>query len=339
MMKRLSAALLCAALLGLWNPVQAAVSADIQAAAKKEGAIVWYTTMQTQTLNAVVKKFGETHPGIALQPLRLGSSQLPARIITEERGGKYGVDVITGDDFQFAQLAEAGVLERYPIPEAAKFIKGTVDPNGYWVTTFANTTVIAYNPQRLKAANLKPPASMADLGAPQWKGQIGVDSGAYNWYTGMLQVSASQAQDVMRKIAANQPIMVSGHSEAASRLEAGEFDVSPTVYGYLAERDKLAGRSIDFVNPRPLLVTLNPSGIAKNAPHPNAARLFIDWLESAETQTFIQSLGGEQSSRLDVTPNPHIWNRSDPYVIVRPPDSAHYNTIVQQFKSIFGIVS
>lgn len=337
--KRVLTSLVLAALLVCRSPVRAQAPADVLAAAKKEGSVVWYTTIQTTTINAIVKRFEQIYPGITLEPLRLGSTQLPPRIITEEHGGKYNVDVIQGDDFQFAQLLDAGVLQRYPNPEASQFIKGTVDPNGMWTNMVANTTVIAYNPQRLKTDGLKPPASVADLAQPQWKGRVGIDAGAFNWYIGMLQTRPSGTDELFRSLAAGQPVIVGGHTEAARRLETGEYDASPTVYGYLAERDKERGRPIDFVNPRPLLVTLNPVGLAKNAPHPNAARLLIDWLTSREGQTFIQSVGGELSSRLDVPAPPQLWDRTKPFVIVRPPDPARYGRVVQQYKTIFGIAS
>jgi ABC-type Fe3+ transport system substrate-binding protein len=132
--------------------------------------------------------------------------------------------------------------------------------------------------------------------------------------------------------------MTSGHTETVSELESGEFDVTPTAYGYLADQEKKLGRPIDFLNPRPLLVTLNPVALAKGAPHPNAARVLIDWLLSKEGQAYLaQQGGGEISSRIDVVSNPQVWNPKLPYAIVRPPDSAEYNQVVQQFKSIFGI--
>lgn len=164
-------------------------------------SVVWYTTIQTTTINAIVKRFEQIYPGITLEPLRLGSAQLPPRIITEEHGGKYNVDVIQGDDFQFAQLLDAGVLQRYPNPEASQFIKGTVDPNGMWTNMVANTTVIAYNPQRLKTDGLKPPASVADLAQPHWKGRVGIDAGAFNWYIGMLQTRPSGTDELFRSLA------------------------------------------------------------------------------------------------------------------------------------------
>ncbi len=306
--------------------------------AKKEGVVVWYATMSTQDLENTAAEFMRTHPGIKVEPLRLGSSQLPARILTEQRGGKYNADVISGDDAQFSQLLGIGALDKYPQPQAAAFVKGTVDPNGYWTNLYQNTTVIAWNPQRLAADHLKPPATLADFTKPEWKGKFGVDTGALNWYMGVLQ-SDKNGSDLMSKIAANEPVKTLGHTQTLEQLESGEFDGSPTMYGYSVENEKRAGKTnIAFINPTPLLVSLNPVGLAKNAPHPNAARVLIDWLTSKEGQSYIAGRGfGQISSRTDVKNNPSIWDPKHPYVIIDTPSGSQYKDLETQFHTLYGL--
>jgi iron(III) transport system substrate-binding protein len=317
------------------GPTPAMVSA-----AEKEGTVVWYSTMETKDLDNTVQAFQRKYPRIKLQTLRLGSAQLPVRVITEQRGGKYNADVLSGDGFQVAQLVSAGALEKYRIPDTGKFLPFTTDPNGYWVDLYQNTTVIAWNPQRLQADQLAAPHDVTDLANPGWKGgKIGIDGSALNWYVGTLQVEKNGNQ-LMQRLAANKPVITAGHTVTMTQLEAGEFDATPTVYGYYADQEKRAGRPVDWINPKPLLVTLNPVGLAKNAPHPNAARVLIDWLTSKEGQQFLASQGGgEISSRVDVKSNPRVWNPKDPYIVVPAPDPAKYNEDVQNFKTTFGIAT
>jgi iron(III) transport system substrate-binding protein len=248
--------------------------------AKKEGVVVWYATMNTKDLDATAAEFMRTHPGITVQALRLGSSQLPARVVTEQRGGKYNADVISGDQFQVSQLVEVGAFDKLPQPDTAAFIHGTVDPNGYWTNLYQNTTVIAWNPARLAADHLKPPTTMADFAKPEWKGKFGFDTGALNWYMGMLQHDKAGGADLAKRIADNEPLKTVGHTQTIEQLETGEFDATPTVYGYYVEAEKHGGKPVEFANPTPIFVTLTPIGLAKNAPHPNAARVLIDWLTS-----------------------------------------------------------
>ena len=328
-------AALCGAIVVPARSIALAATADD---AKKEGVVVWYATMNTKDMDQTAAEFMRTHPAIKVESLRLGSSQLPARIVTEQRGGKYNADVISGDNFQFSQLLGVGALDKYAQPEAGMFIKGTVDPNGFWTNLYQNTTVIAWNPQRLAADHLKPPATTADFGKPEWKGKFGFDTGALNWYMGLLQHDKAAGADLAKRVADNAPVKTSGHTQTVESLETGEFDATPTAYGYLAYAEKKSGKPVDFVNPTPTLVTLNPVGLAKNAPHPNAARVLIDWLTSKEGQAFIvERGGGEVSSRNDVKNNPAIFDAKHPYLILDAPNSAQYNDMEHQFRTLFGL--
>jgi iron(III) transport system substrate-binding protein len=315
-------------------PVLAAPADD---AAKQEGVVVWYGTMNTKDMNATAAAFMNGHPGIKVDTLRLGSSQLPARITTEQRAGKYNADIISGDGFQVFQLLEAGAFDKYAPPDTGKFIKGTVDPNGFWTNLYQNTTVIAWNPERLKADHLKPPTSVADFAKPEWRGKFGFDTGALNWFMGVLQAQKDGAE-LAGKIAANAPVKTSGHTQTVSSLESGEFDATPTAYGYMAAQEKGAGKAIDFTNPSPLFVSLNPVGLAKNAPHQSAARVFLNWLVSKDGQQFIaQRGGGEISSRTDVKNNPAIWDPKHPYIVISTPTASQYADLARHFRSLLGL--
>jgi iron(III) transport system substrate-binding protein len=312
----------------------ATISPQIMTAAKQEGTVVWYTSVDTQALNAIVQRFEQTHPGITLQVLRAGANQIPARVMTEQTAGKYNADLISGDLLSMNQLIAAGALQRYRPSEVAKFAKGGFDPNGYWVSIYNATTVIAWNPQRLKADGLAPPKSLADLAKPEWRGKIGIDTSAYNWYFGLLKTQPG-AVELLKKIAQNKPVLTDGHTVTVTQLEAGEFDVTPTAYGYMAGHERGLGRPVDFLNPSPLIVDPAPIAIAKNAPHPNAARVLLEWLTSKEGQELIVQVSDRPSTRVDVKNPPGIFDPSKPYYMLTAPDRAEYNTLVTQYHSIF----
>jgi iron(III) transport system substrate-binding protein len=331
-------ALALSAALTLVAAIAPALGATNMDAAKKEGTVVWYATMNTQDMDATASEFMRTHPGIKIESLRLGSSQLPARIVTEQRGGKFNADVISGDSFQVTQLVGVGAFDKYTPPETDKFLKGTVDPNGMWVNLYQNTTVIAWNPQRLAADHLKKPTSFADFAKPEWKGKFGFDTGALNWYMGVLQQDKTGGSALAQKIADNAPVKTTGHTQTVTSLETGEFDATPTAYGYMAYQEKKAGKAIDFTNPAPLFVTLNPIGLAKNAPHPNAAKVFIDWMTSRAGQTFISERGGgEVSSRSDVKINPAVFDAKKPFLVLDSPNAQQYNDLEHAFRALLGL--
>jgi iron(III) transport system substrate-binding protein len=314
----------------------ATVSPDVMAAAKKEGVVVWYTSTDTKALAGLVAKFEASHPGITLQTLQLSSNLIPARILTEQRGNHYNADLTNGDNIPMGQLKAAGALQPYKAPDPEKFVKGALDPNDYLHTVYMATTVLAWNPKKLAADGLKPPASLADLAKPEWRGKIGIDSTAYNWYMGVLETMPN-AQEFLKAIVANKPFLTQGHTNTVTQLESGEFDVTPTAYGYLADEDHVAGRNVDYLIPKPLLVDLGPLCLVKNAPHPNAAHVLLDWLLSKDGQQAFVDLSGRPSMRTDVKNRPGVYNPSMQIHIVSTPDPAKYNTLVADYKALLGV--
>ncbi len=298
----------------------AAVPADVTAGAKREGVAVWYTSVGLEYLTPIVSRFEASHPGITIQTLRASANLLPARIITEQRSGRFNADVINADNIPMAQLQAAGAF----------------DPRAEPRLLYMTTTVIAWNPKKLKADGLRPPASLADLAKPEWNGKIGIDATAYNWYQGVVETQPA-ARDLLKAIAANHPFLAAGHDATITQLAAGEFDVTPTAYGFLAEHGRQSGLAVEFSNPRPLLVDESPVALAKNAPHPNAARVLLDWLQSKDGQQAIVDLTGRASARTDVHNNRRIFDPRAPMHIVGTPDAARYNALVSEYKALFGI--
>lgn len=312
----------------------AAVSPAVAAAAKTEGTVVWYSALDAQSLNLVVQKFNATHPGIVAQALQVGSTLIPARVMTEQSAHKVIADVVSGDQFSVGQLAEVGALQPFTVSDRQKFAPGSFDPNGRWAAMFSETTVIAWNPQKVRADGLRPPVSLDDLARPEWKGRLGIDSSAFNWYQAVL-LTQKNASDTLKKIAANHPLITTGHTVTVTQLANGEFDATPTAYGYMVEQQRVAGLPVDFINLNPMLVNLEPVAIVKDAPHPNAARVLIDWLLSQEAQTLIAGTG-HTSRRLDVPNNLRISNPKIPSFIMPSPDRNAYNTMVNGYKALLG---
>jgi len=314
----------------------AAPSASVVAAANAEGTVVWYTTTEKKLLEVLAARFNARYPQIKIDPLIVGQVALAPRVTTEQLGGKFVVDLVTNDDLTIRGLVASGAVQPYRISEAARFAKGTIDPNSAWTTIYENSTVIAWNTTRLKADNLEPPTSLADLTKPQWRGHIAVDGADLPWYIGTLAGQRDGA-DVIAKIAAQHPMMTNGHTFTLSQLEAGEFDATPTAYAYLVEKERLAGKPVDFVRPKPALMTLTTIALAKNAPHPNAARVFLEWLLSKDGQAVFQEIGGRTSARTDMPSNLRVFDPRQPYVIEQAPEPSQLRVLDSQFKALFGM--
>lgn len=307
------------------------------AAAKKEGGLSFYGSMQLAQFKAVAGRFQETY-GIPVDVLRLESTDLPARVTTEVRSGHAAIDVVSNSGFQMDLLKRQGFLAQFRPPEDAAMLPGTYDPEGYWSSALINTETIAYNPARLQAAGLKPPRSWEDLANPQWRGHLGLFVGSYEWYAALKKAyGQAKADALMRAIAANQPRMLGSKQLGITMIEAGDIWVAPNEYGYNALFEQRKGLPIDFVNPVPTVIEPYIVSVMKNAPHPNAARLMIRWWLSRETQQWAKDELGRISARKDVRNDPRLMGPDVKFLVSDPSGSPYYAEFVKAFNEFFSI--
>jgi iron(III) transport system substrate-binding protein len=312
-----------------------AVAPDLVAGAKREGAVVFYTSLDGPTLAAVAARWKAAFPDVAFQPLRMSTSEIPPRLLTEQRGARFGVDVVSGDTSQLRGLAKLDAIVPYR-PAEARGVAGMLEEHGWWSVIYNVTTVIAWNTQKLREHGLRPPASLTDLAKPEWKGHIGFDSQALNMFIALAQVDP-HAADVLRSIAANAPLMTSGHTQTVTQLAAGEFDVTPTAYGYMSQRAKDEGRPVDYINTRPMIVYPDGAALVKNQPHPNAARLLLDWLVSRDGQQTLLTASGRSSLRRDVVADRRVFDPGRPFVVLRDIEPERYGVLSKEFNAILGV--
>lgn len=296
--------------------------------------VVWYTTFASDDVTPMIAAFNKQYPKIKVQPLRLSADQLPTRVITEQRGGKYNADVVSGESVYVSQLMNNGALAPYDSPAEAPLPKGSNLPSGYHGVVYANTTVIAYNPAAVKAHHLQPPKTWQDLTKPAWKGKFSIDPGAVNFYQSMIATMGhTKALALMKALGANKPPFVESHTQALTQVQAGEPLATATAYGYKAasEEKKTPGK-LAFVNANPLPTSLSLIDLAKNAPHPGPAKTFINWMESKQGQQQVVSITNHVSLRPDITNDPKVWNPSKwPPIWVGALSPTLYNQYVKEY--------
>jgi iron(III) transport system substrate-binding protein len=311
--------------------------AALQQAAAKEGSLTWYTTFADDDIAPFLKEFNKTYPKIKVNPLRLSADKIPARVITEQRGGKYNADVVSGDSPQLAQLLQAGALAPYTPKDLAPLPSGLDLPNGYEGVVYVVTTVVAYNPTVVQQKHLPAPSTWDDLTKPQWKGQFSIDPGAVNWYDSLVRsMGHDKALALLKKLGNNTPRFVESHTQALTQVQAGEPAGAATAYGYKAASEKKkTPKQLEFVNDNPLPSSLNLVDLVKNAPHPAAARLFIDWIVSKAGQQAVVDVTNHTSLRTDVQNDRTVWdpNKWKPAWGKPILSSSEYNTELQEMKS------
>src|SRR5690349_20355000 len=307
----------------------AAAAADPRLdAARKEGEVLWYTAMNVPDADALRKPFNERYPFIQLTVMRATGEKVRTRILTEARAGRFAWDVVSFNLLDMDALHREGLLAPYISPETATgYPPGAVGPTS--AAIYVRQYVIGYNTQLVKQA----PASCSDLLAPQWAGKLAIDESDVEWYAAMLDYwGRDKGLAYMRALARQRPQQRRGHSLLTRLLVAGDFPLAVIHAGEI-EKEKQDGAPVEWVKTLDPIVT-SPSQVAisAKAPHPAAARLFVDFLLSRDGQRVIASRD-RVPARIDVAPGTSGSLRVHYVDAKLAPGFAEYE---REFRAIFG---
>lgn len=303
--------------------------------AKKEGQLVYYTTMTLSQSKKVVDQFKKKYPFLEVELFRTGGGPLLNKITTEARGGRHAWDVVTGRGEMLLPLMENKFLASYRSPEAKKIEPDLVDQDGYWAAYYVNPYVLGYNTNLVKKKDV--PKSYDDLLDPRWKGKkISLDNEAFGLLSGLIRVwGKEKAVAYFKKLAAQDPVLMRGNTNRVQLTMAGEFSLI-IAYAPTIQRETSHGAPIDWVPLEPVMVQVNPAMVAAKAPHPNAARLFVDYLLSKEGQK--QLIGFRRIPvREDVDPDPPRLFRGYKRLVENPEEYKNFNETVKLYQDIFGL--
>jgi iron(III) transport system substrate-binding protein len=312
-----------------------AADAPLIERAKKEGTFLLYSSMNTPDVNQVFDGFRKRYPFITPKNYNTRSAALLERVITEARAGKHFADVIQGNAFTLYLLAKRGHTEPYASPEAKSYPESFRDPAGNWVAAYLQLNVIGYNTQLVPRAEA--PKSYEDLLAPKWKGRMGLDDKQYIWFDGLLKVMGHEKGLAYMKRLASQAIHFrSGNTLLANLLAAGEFGLLINTRPESIDELKQKGAPLEWVAPRPTTANVLPIAVAKNAPHPNAARLFMDYMLSDEGQKRLSAMSRTPARPGVPATNPRLSQGLE--IAVNDPGMAErFDQVVQLYRQVFGV--
>src|SRR5580692_2169087 len=279
-------------------PPASAVTPALIDAARKEGKVVWYTSLDLPAAERVAKAFEAKYSGIPVRVERTGAERVFQRIGQEYQSRIHAVDVVQSSDAaHFIVWKRDGILEAYVPEDVAKFYPDEhKDPDGMFASFRVWLCVMGYNTDQVKAADA--PQSFADLIDPKWKSKI---VKAHPGYSGTIMTSTFQmARDIgwgyFEKLAKQNVMQVQSSADPPKKLEIGERAVMADGNEYNMFQLREAGKPVEIVYPTegsPLIV--GPNGLLKNAPNPNAGRLFQSYCFTAEAQQFLIDVGGLRS--------------------------------------------
>ena len=304
--------------------------------AKKEGQVVFYASMEAQSAQRISAGFEKKYPFVKVNATRIGSERMATRLVAEAQSRKVQADVVSQSGFDFYGVLQKGIFDVYNSPERAALPAEYKDEKGLWVMNAATLNVIGYNTRLVPAASV--PRSFWDLTDPKWKGQMLMDENESKWMAGMMtHYGEAKVVDLLRKLAAQEIQFRAGHTLIQTLAAAGERPIVVVAFANGVERLKKDRAPIDWVAADPIIGLTFGVGLAKDAPHPNAAKLFIDYLLSKEGQEIIADAGYFVPHRDVAAP---IMKQVPPKMKVIPLSmslATKYNEYFQTYKKLMGL--
>lgn len=289
--------------LGLYRSANAQ-SASVEKASE-EGKLVFYAAMNAADSVRVQNGFEKKFPQIKVELVRAGAPALLQRIITEARGGRVFADAVLGFGYIHYELEQQKLLAKYESAERKAYRPQFKDNAGYWTNVFPILHTIAYNTRMVQPAEL--PGRYTDLLLPKWKDRTGLNGNNIMFLAAMMNLyGRDKGMDFLKKLAAQNPQVRGGGTQLTMLLAAGEFPLAFSINENNVESFKQRGGPIDWARlADPLYGETVPIGIMAGAAHPNAARLFVDYVLSREGQELFKELG-KVPARSDVAPRSNI---------------------------------
>lgn len=262
--------------------------ADLKAlavAAKKEGVITWYVAhYASKGAEDMGRGFTEMH-GIKVNVVRTTAQVAYQRLLQDIKSNQAICDVFSSTDVgHFVRLKAKGRFEKY-VPEAESRIDEIfrkVDPDGFYHATSAGLVLLIYNTSKVKIGEA--PRKWTDLLDIKWKGKISTGHPGFSNYVGAwaLTMKNLYGWSFFERLEKNKPLIGRSVNDTVTALNAGERQVAAGAdVSTLASAARGNPLAVSYPVDGSVLV-IAPSAIMKGAKHPNAAKLFMEYLYSLE---------------------------------------------------------
>jgi iron(III) transport system substrate-binding protein len=283
-------------------------------AAKKEGKLSWYTSVDLPVAEKIAKAFEAAYPGVSMKVERSGAERIFQRIGQEYQSKIYNCDVVNSSDAAHLIIWKRASMLASFLPEdvAKHFPKEHWDADGMYASWRVTLSPIAYNTSQVKAEDA--PKGFNDLLDPKWMGKI---VKAHPGYSGTIMTATQQlSRDLgwsyFEKLAKQKVMQVQSAADPPKKVSGGERAVMADGTEYMVNLLKSRGEPIEevyAVEGTPLVT--GPSAVLARAANPNAARLFYAWSMTAEAQQLNVEVGALRSVHPLVQDRPERKKLSD----------------------------
>jgi iron(III) transport system substrate-binding protein len=295
--------------------------ARLEKAAQSEGSVVWYTSIALAESSRYVDLFEKRYPFIQVNLVRSNSSRMAQRYGAEHQAGTFLADVLDTGDTTIEFFRRKGMLQPYYSPLAEKFDRRFVQNQNFWVANRATMTVLGHNTRLVKPAEA--PTRYEDVLEPKWKDKISLEREDSQWFMALLEHWGEQkAKAFFHRLRGQNPRIRTGHTLQAQLIAAGEDALSPDTHSGGLAAARRAGAPVEWLNLDPVVAANSVAALAKNAPHRNAAMLFLDFMLSKDGAQQILRDVNRIPTHPEVLPNPPRLREGFNFIVIDP---AKYN--------------
>jgi ABC-type Fe3+ transport system substrate-binding protein len=261
-------------------------------AARKEGTLVWYSTLIiNQIVRPMVAAFEAKYPGIKVDYSRSASSDVALKIVNEARARRVQSDIFDGSNTVFL-LRDPRLVTPYTPKAVESWPAELKSKDGTWTALNIFYWTSAYNTNLVKPEDV--PKTYEDLLDPKWKGKIAwtydlTPGGPPGFVHNILSTMGQEkGMAYLRTFAEQQPVTIPGAQRVVlDHVISGEYPLCVMILNYHAAISMKAGAPVQWLKMEPVLQTMGLVSITGNPPHPNAARLMVEFMLSEEGQKIL----------------------------------------------------
>ncbi|MFC1817098.1 ABC transporter substrate-binding protein [Thermodesulfobacteriota bacterium] len=283
--------------------VPVALAQSIEDSAKREGKLTLYVTSPIPNIQTYAAAFTKKYPFIRVEYFRTGASKLLMKVMAEKAGGKPNADFIQINGGLLGIYKKKGLLTKYVSPESRFYPEEYKDPEGFSSGLWGTYKLFVYNTKMVNPKEV--PKTFEDLLDPKWKRMIAMDRNEFEWYMGMLDfMGEERGRQFMKRLGDQEIRVYTGTTLVGQLLAAGEFPLALSSQHVPLRLIRMGG-PVGWLPSLTAIVVSRYIGIAADAPHPNAAKLMVNFLLSTEGQNVVSKMG-RISNRPGVKKDPAI---------------------------------
>lgn len=269
-----------------------AQSSALLDAGKKEGKAVVYGSLESDSATTIFGDF-KKKTGIEVEYWRASATKVMDRALSEYRAGRPLFDIVLTNDNPMQIMSKEGIFAKYQSPSAKDFTKESIDPN--LGPRYRNAVIgVVYNKSSLAGSEI--PKTLEDLAKPQYRGKIVMPDPTQHttttqWVASLEKLLGKEkAEQYIRDLAAQKPILVESLLPAAERVATGESPIAITYIKYVQLFGQ-RGAPIDYLRLGKFMGDGHYLTLSNKAPHPNAGKALIDYFLGPESMRALAKLG------------------------------------------------